>query len=368
MGTLRIILASAVLMVHAGSFFRFNITGGGQVAVQLFYIISGFYMSLVLNEVYDGPGSTRRFFASRLLRLLPVYWVVAVGGVAVHALAYCFTGDRFIQQFDGGLGPGMTAWVVFSNTFLFGLDWLHFTDLVVPGLHPEPLIMPAWTVGLEMTFYVLSPWIVRRRIWVLAALLTASAGARVYAFAAFGAVADPTGGTAWSYRFFPFELAQFMLGAVGYRLYKRIEHGAAAPWFGWSLIPAVLLFQLIQKTVTLGFPGNSVALATLWAIFYLYAAAAIPFLFRETRKNRTDQELGELSYPLYMVHVPLIGLYSLFIDGQMTLISSSLRCLVVLAVSLVLAYALARFVGKPVDLYRHGLRFDGGRVRTNRAA
>ena len=58
---LRLILACAVLLVHAGSFFRFNITGGGQVPVELFYIISGFYMALVLNEKYLGPGSARAF-------------------------------------------------------------------------------------------------------------------------------------------------------------------------------------------------------------------------------------------------------------------------------------------------------------------
>ncbi len=56
MGTLRLILACAVLLVHTGSFFRFNITGGGQVPVELFYIISGFYMALVLNKKYVGAG------------------------------------------------------------------------------------------------------------------------------------------------------------------------------------------------------------------------------------------------------------------------------------------------------------------------
>ena len=45
----------------------------GYVSVQVFYIISGFYMALILNTKYVGPGSYRVFIANRLLRIFPAY-------------------------------------------------------------------------------------------------------------------------------------------------------------------------------------------------------------------------------------------------------------------------------------------------------
>ena len=51
MGILRTILALAVVVYHSYKLFGFRMCGG-QVAVEAFYIISGFYMALVLNEKY----------------------------------------------------------------------------------------------------------------------------------------------------------------------------------------------------------------------------------------------------------------------------------------------------------------------------
>ena len=55
MGTIRLLLALFVVVTHTESFFGFNFTGG-QVAVEIFFIISGFYMTMILNEKYVGEG------------------------------------------------------------------------------------------------------------------------------------------------------------------------------------------------------------------------------------------------------------------------------------------------------------------------
>jgi peptidoglycan/LPS O-acetylase OafA/YrhL len=74
MGSLRLILALSVFLAHTGSLFGVFLVGP-SVAVQSFFLISGFYMALVLNEKYKGSGSYYLFITNRLLRLLP-YWVV----------------------------------------------------------------------------------------------------------------------------------------------------------------------------------------------------------------------------------------------------------------------------------------------------
>jgi len=78
MGTLRLLLALSVAYGHLAVPLRFPTS---DIAVQSFFVISGFYMALVLNEKY-GPGSYWLFISNRLLRLWPAYFVVLVLSLA----------------------------------------------------------------------------------------------------------------------------------------------------------------------------------------------------------------------------------------------------------------------------------------------
>src|SRR5450759_4624800 len=75
MGIIRVLLALSVVAAHFGGIWNLRFVGG-QVAVQSFYIISGFYMSLILNEKYVGKNkSYKLFITNRFLRLYPIYWL-----------------------------------------------------------------------------------------------------------------------------------------------------------------------------------------------------------------------------------------------------------------------------------------------------
>jgi peptidoglycan/LPS O-acetylase OafA/YrhL len=50
----------------------------GRAAVQMFYLISGFYMALILNEKYRRPTATGIFYSNRFLRLWPAVFIVNV--------------------------------------------------------------------------------------------------------------------------------------------------------------------------------------------------------------------------------------------------------------------------------------------------
>jgi len=75
MGILRTILAIAVVVYHSYKIFGLRMCGG-QVAVETFYMISGFYMALILNEKYVGKGSYKKFISSRFFIKFTVYWFV----------------------------------------------------------------------------------------------------------------------------------------------------------------------------------------------------------------------------------------------------------------------------------------------------
>ncbi|SNS37665.1 hypothetical protein SAMN05421770_101721 [Granulicella rosea] len=59
MGTLRLLLAIAVILAHIpGVSYRAT---GGETSVQCFYIISGFFIAMILDRKYNKPGDLRLF-------------------------------------------------------------------------------------------------------------------------------------------------------------------------------------------------------------------------------------------------------------------------------------------------------------------
>src|SRR5450755_3866284 len=77
MGLFRLALAWSVLLGHSGGHGFFGLAFlDRQLAVQCFFIISGFYMALVLNEKYTGPGRYWTFVQQRFLRLYPTYLII----------------------------------------------------------------------------------------------------------------------------------------------------------------------------------------------------------------------------------------------------------------------------------------------------
>ena len=83
-GLIRTLLALSVVLTHSCPICGYNVADG-MIAVECFFIISGFYMALILNEKYVGPGSTWMFYSNRFLKLYPVYWLVLLLMVVIAA-------------------------------------------------------------------------------------------------------------------------------------------------------------------------------------------------------------------------------------------------------------------------------------------
>ena len=96
MGMLRTLLALSVVLDHLGGGTTDWLVGG-RLAVQLFYVISGFLISYVLTATDHYRGAPGRFYANRALRLYPVYLAVA----ALTLLAYAIDGGAFWRVYDG---------------------------------------------------------------------------------------------------------------------------------------------------------------------------------------------------------------------------------------------------------------------------
>jgi peptidoglycan/LPS O-acetylase OafA/YrhL len=206
---------------------------------------------------------------------------------------------------DGGAKSFLAA----VNAILLGQNETLFLGLDPSGhLHgttnysqSEPLVWhflavpQVWSIELALLFCAVAPWLVRRSALVILGVLAASLVVRVVCYAGFHLNFDP-----WTYRFFPNELALFLLGAVGYKIYRAPWRARAAEglWI-WALFALVL-------TLTVAFPfipGRGSLKA--WPYFAL-TTVTLPFLFAETKNWRWDRWLGELSYPIYLIHFLII--------------------------------------------------------------
>ena len=105
---------------------------------------------------------------------------------------------------------------VHAGTLHFAWDALHQSTPAWFFL----LIPQAWTVSLELLFYLLAPWLVRRGNACLAILIGLSLAARVVIYQG-NFPFDP-----WKQRFFPVEFGFFLFGIFAYRLYAALRKTA----------------------------------------------------------------------------------------------------------------------------------------------
>lgn len=309
MGIVRFILAISVVIAHSSPIFGCSLVGG-QIAVQAFYIISGFYMALILNEKYVGINdSFKLFITNRLLRLYPIYWAVLVLTILGSALTMIFSNGSNLGKFwiyaehFTTMGYESIIFLVFTNIFLFlqdvvmflGLDTstgqLFFTadfNQTSPQLHQFLFIPQAWTIGIELTFYLIAPFLVRRNLNIIIILILSSLLLR-FTLVQNGLSHDP-----WSYRFFPTELVFFLLGIVSYKLYSKVRN---------TTIRKSHLFTILIGLICLTLFFNFLPLTYKTPLYLCVFFICLPFIFILTQKWKIDSYIGELSYPIYISHL-----------------------------------------------------------------
>jgi peptidoglycan/LPS O-acetylase OafA/YrhL len=362
MGLLRLFLAISVLAGHlryGRGIFGFGFLPGG-LAVQCFFIISGFYMALVLNEKYNYAGSYWAFVQQRFLRLYPLYFVVAILILAVEA-AITFSSAQPVGVYDqwmksaDHLTPLSVCYYVLVNLVILGQDtlWflqqdittgqLFFTPTAGPNTVPCAFFVmngPTWTLAVEMTFYLLAPFLVRHSIAVQATWLLASLAIR----SAFYWSMPAKESLLWTFNFFPSVLFLFMAGSLGYQVYHR--HGAALEKFSRK---HVWIFWLIGGWMLCG--SRLPLKEYFFWLFIPIAMAMVPMLFALTRDNHRDRLIGELSYPYYLVHFHVIIIAEFFLHENHNTIFGPL-CLVI---TLSISYFLYHFVETRTEKFREQL-------------
>lgn len=343
MGSVRTLLAIAVVFAHSYGFMFV----GGQLAVQLFYIISGFLISYILVEAKSYT-SIKGFYKNRFLRLYPIYWIVALATFTVYLV-----GGMFLEKDLGSISiikqldfTGSLA-LIASNMLLVGQDWIMFTafsdglfhlttdfrDTDVPVW--QGLLVPqAWTLGVEISFYLLAPFILYNKRIILI-LLTASLALRVYLLFIGLGLQDP-----WTYRFFPTELAFFLFGALSHQLLKPFYEKFEVISNRSSYIISCGIFAFCFSLFML--PYKAYFALVLIAVFIL----SLPFLFHFQSYNKWDRAIGELSYPIYISHMLVIVVGGKILSYLGIEVTSLLGAIIVVIATIFVSFMINLSVGQ----------------------
>ena len=315
----------------------------GYLAVDFFFLLSGF----VIGYAYDdrwGRLTVGSFFRRRLVRLQPM----VVLGMVIGAVFFYFQASALWPA----IGP-TPVWklllVLLIGCFLVPVP----PSLDVRGWHETfPLNGPGWSLFYEYIANVLYATVVRRFSNVALGILVVLAGGALLHLAVTSPEGDVIGG--WSLELpqlhvgFARMLYPFFAGLLLFRL-ARLRAGIRNA-FGWSslLVVAVLAMPRIGSPAHLWQNGLYDAFSIIIVfpgIIFLAASGTV----RSGAAQRLCRFLGDISYPIYITHYPLIYTYTAWVATHKVSLREGLpvAALVYLA-AVALAYASLKLYDEPV--------------------
>jgi peptidoglycan/LPS O-acetylase OafA/YrhL len=340
MGTFRFLLAFAVLMAHIATEIGPSMINRDSVhilvwsgqAVIAFFVISGFYMSLIINEKYARlAGGTRRFYLNRALRLYPIHWTI----LGLYAVYFAVSGTPSFLLGDARVPFWRWLYAIISNVSFLGVEVLPFF-----GEQNWTFVLgPVWSLGIELWFYLLAPFVVTRRLPVLMLLFGAATAFRLILYVA-GVPLLP-----WRYFFFPANLTFFLMGSLSYRLYAWAKDKPIAKQLGWVAAIVILVWTVTPALWT----SPDLDQLLPWC-FYVCVAVCIPFLFSLSSSWRIDSALGKLSYPIYLSHIPVIYFV---VWANVSALDKGVASTLL---TLTLSAALYAFIDRPIERVRERIK------------
>jgi len=349
-------LALAVVVYHSYKLFGLRMCGG-QVAVESFYMISGFYMALILNEKYVGVGYYKKFILSRFYRIFPVYWAILIAALLLSLVGYFgFQNPYYLTRYINNYSclSGLTIfYFLIENCIVIGQDVLYFLRLdelcqplltynVLSYKHTgyQYLLVPqAWSISIEFLFYLLAPFLVTKKLKWQVVLVLLGFIAKYYFFNYRYLSYDP-----WTYRFFPFELAFFMAGSVAYQTYIKLKDKKIPSGIGCVML--LVLVGLVLFYDQLPLCNSQVKNSIFFSIVFVF----LPFLFVAFKNSKMDRTIGELSFSLYISHHLIVSAFHNYFFSHPHYLY--LYGYTVVFCSLMIAFLLQNTIVKYIETYR----------------
>jgi len=324
---LRALAALLVTLFHA------KWVSGGFIGVDIFYVISGFLITgLLIREIErTGTINFKEFYARRFKRLLPTsFFVLAITAV--------FSWLLIPATMRSSLGRDIIAAGLYVSNYLFAWWQADYQNL---DATPSPVIH-YWSLAVEEQFYLLWPLLILLFFMVATKLkkrialtvLVAAVTALSFVFSIYQTETSPI----WAFYSLPTRAWELGLGAL-LVLLTPIKTKKLVGLLG-------LIFVIASAFIfneTTAFPGLNAVLPVLGTVMLIATINSWPPFLNDVANSRIFQWLGEISYPLYLWHWPLLVLPSTYFARPLAVHE---RIIAIFA-TIVLADLTHRFIEEP---------------------
>jgi peptidoglycan/LPS O-acetylase OafA/YrhL len=324
---LRALAALLVTLFHA------KWVNGGFIGVDIFYVISGFLITgLLLREIErTGTINFKVFYARRFKRLLPTSFFVL-------ALTAIFSWMLVPPTMRSSLGRDVIAASLYVSNYLFAWWQADYQNL---DATPSPVIH-YWSLAVEEQFYLVWPLLIlvffmaatKLKLKKVLTLLVAGVTALSLVFSIYQTETSPI----WAFYSLPTRAWELGLGALLVLLPPvRTKKLVGLLGFIFIIVSAFIFGE------TTAFPGLNAVLPVMGTVMLIATINTWPPFLNDVANSRLFQWLGEISYPLYLWHWPLLVLPSTYFARPLEVYE---RILAIIA-TIVLADLTHRFIEEP---------------------
>jgi peptidoglycan/LPS O-acetylase OafA/YrhL len=322
---LRALAAILVLLFHA------HLLGGGYIGVDIFYVISGYLITgLLLREIENTKSlNFKAFYLRRIKRLLPTSFTVLM--ITAVAAWYFYPGTMREE-----LGKDIFAAAVYISNFLFAFWQMDYQNLnAVP-----PVVIHFWSLAVEEQFYLFWPIIVlvaykvggRKNLFRAIALITVAS----FLFSLYLTKAEPI----WAFYSLPTRAWELGVGALLLTISGRYKLSVLYPWFALALI----LYSSLRYTESTPFPGTAALAPVIGTAIAIASISSWPRILNFFSNLKITQWLGEISYPLYLWHWPLLVIPMVYLGRDLTIVERAIAILT----TVLFAHLTHKFVEQPL--------------------
>ena len=334
---LRSIAVVPVILFHAG----FELFSGGFVGVDVFFVISGYLITVILIEDLENKRfSIIGFYERRARRLLPALFFVMVISIP---FAWMWMLPDPLENF----GQSLVSTSLFSNNILLILtsaDYWEIKATYKPLLH-------TWSLAVEEQYYIIFP---------IFLLITWSLGRKkvlwlIFIIAAISLILSEYG---WrkdinsNFYSTPSRAWELLAGSIGafFVYYKGVQKNNLFALLGITAI-ILSIFVYDEKTP---FPSLYTLVPVFGSLLLVLYAEKNTFVAK-ILSTKLFVGIGLISYSLYLWHQPVLAFARIYQQESLTYFDSYIIVL--------LTFFLAIFTWKFVELpFRNKANYSSSRI------
>ncbi|MBQ3187997.1 MAG: acyltransferase [Bacteroidaceae bacterium] len=319
----------------------------GYLAVDFFFILSGFVISYAYDDRWHSSMTLGDFFKRRLIRLHPML----VMGAIIGCITFCIQG---CVKWDGSSTATWQIILALVLSMLFIPAYPGAAHEVRGNGEMFPLNGPSWSLFFEYIGNIIYALFIRRLSNRLLALFVAVTGVLFTIFAIFNISGYENIGVGWTLdnvNFFGGTLRMLFPFSLGMLLSRNFKPVKIRGIFWLSSAALFLLFSVPFIPSV-----NNLCINGIYEIFCI--SVAFPLIVWLGASGCTSDKystkvcgfLGNISYPLYITHYPIMYLfYAWLIDNKLYTFGNTWHVAIgVILFNILMAYACLKFYDEPI--------------------